>query len=223
MKKIDAQINVTKAEFNSMAKYKLTKNYNVPYERLDVDFVEKYCDKKLKANYMNLCQIFSNAENLSESCINKIEKDFLRYKDNALFKNSNSIDIIQKYKGFNHYIINKLMNALHPNFSISSAFDGGFYIGQEMNDNFSEFIRNNRIDWKFVMNRFGLSLKAVPKNFKEYIGCIKSLVKYYYGFEIRHDKNYKHIEIRPSPNFHYNIGDEETDNKDKLPEILIEF
>jgi hypothetical protein len=223
--KIDTQLSILKSELWSLTKYNIKKRYdwNKPF---DVNFVSIYADRNVQNQYTNIQEIMSDSEP-SEACRDNLIKDLNKYKKVI---NNTAVpykEIIIKYKSFNHFIIHELICALNPNFNIQDAFLGSSISIDKAEKNFKQFENNNKLDWKFIVNKYGLSIFKYPSTFIEKVKLINSIISKYYGFKLIIIKKISTIRIIPNLLFNYidqdgiNLLDIPTDNE--IPTINVKF
>ena len=224
--KIDTQLTVLKSELWSLTKYNIKKRYNWKTP-LTTDFVSIYADRNIQSQFTNIQEIMNDAEP-SEACKDNLIKDLNKYKRTI---NNNDIpyqEIVTKYKSFNHYIIHELLCALNPDFNIQDAFLGSSIMVDRCEANFKKFETSNKLDWKFIMNKYGLSIFGYPADFKSKVRHINAIIKKYYGFKLIIQKKKNSIKLIPNTNFNYidqnnnNLLDD-TPLSDKKPTIRVNF
>lgn len=224
--KIDAQIIVLKDEYNSYRKYNLKKRYN--WDKLiDVNFVNTYEDSKIQCQYTNLQEILNNNSQTNEACIDRLIKDYNNYKNNINQDVVTYREVLNKYKSFNHYIINELLSAFNKNFNIHDAFMNGGVSYNDCKTNFQKYESVKKIDWKFIVNKFNMSIYKYPDNFDDKLKIIQNIINNFYGFKLYKDKKTNTILLKHNNNFNYidqnnnNLLDCEVD--EKKPTINVIF
>jgi len=224
--KIDAQISVLKNELLSLTRHNIKRRYKWNGV-IDTDFVSIYGDKTIQTQYANIDEIMSDSEP-SEACRENLVKDLNKYKRHINDADVPYKEIILKYKSFNHYIIHELLSGLNPNFNIQDAFLGSKLHLSKCEANFRNFETAHKLDWKFLMNKYGLSIFHVPLTFKEKLTHISSIIKKYYGFKVVLNKKSSMITLLPNTNFNYvdQNGENLLENipiSDKKPTIKVIF
>lgn len=205
--KIDSQISVLKCELLSLTKYGIKKRYKWDKD-ITTDFVSVYGDRNMQMQFTNIDEIMSDSEP-SEACRDNLIKDLNKYKKNINNADVPYKEIILKYKSFNHYIIHELLSGLNPNFNVHDAFLESQLYYDKCETNFRRYETNHKLDWKFIMNKYGLSIFKIPHTFKEKLSLINSILKKYYGFKlIVQNKKL----IRMIPNIQFNYIDQEGNN-----------
>ena len=224
--KIDTQLTVLKSELWALTKYNIRKRYNWN-KPLTTDFVSVYADRNVQNQFTNIQEILNDSEP-SEACKDNLIKDLNKYKRNINNSSTPYKEIIIKYKSFNHYIIHELLCALNPDFNIQDAFLGSRITVDRCEQNFRNFERDNTLDWKFIMNKYGLSIFAYPSTFKQKLTHISAIIRKYYGFKLLVNKKNNLISIIPNLNFNYvdqndnNLLDDKP-IKDDIPTIKVQF
>lgn len=224
--KIDTQLSVLKSELWSLTKYNIKKRYNWQ-KPLTTDFVSIYADKAIQNQYTNIQEIMNDSEP-SEACKDNLIKDLNKYKRTINNSEVPYKEIVLKYKSFNHYIIHELLCALNPDFNIHDAFLGSRMSIDRCENNFKKFETHNKLDWKFIMNKYGLSIFVYPNDFKTKLGYINSIIKKYYGFKLLINKKSNLISLIPNLNFNYidqndNNLLEDTPLSDTKPTVKVRF
>lgn len=223
--KLDTQLSVLKNELWSLTKHNIKKRYDWQ-QPLTVDFVSVYADKTVQNQYTNIQEIMIDSEP-SEACKDNLIKDLNTYRRNINNSDVPYKELTLKYKSFNHYIIHELLCALNPNFNIQDAFLGSSISVNKSEEYFRTFENKNKLDWKFIVNKYGMSIFKFPKTFKEKVTLINSIIKKYYGFKLLWIRGKELIRLVPNPNFNY--VDQEGNNllevpiKESIPTIRVKF